>query len=183
MTALDILFLLAVGLGLVFGFMRGFVKEVLSLGIWVLAIVALRLLHAPVSASLEGVVGTVSGAYVLAFALIAMVVIVGGKLVVRQLSGSIKRSAIGPLDRILGGGFGALKGLVGVALLYMAFSLVYDTIWGRAAVRPLWIANAMTYPLVHSSSSAIVDLVEARRGRAAEFHGNAPAEDEPAREK
>ncbi len=175
MTALDILFFLLVGLGLVFGVMRGFVKEVLSLAIWVLAIVALRLLHGPLSEALIGVIGTVSGAFVLAFALIGIGVFVGGKLIVGRLSGSIKRSAVGPLDRILGGGFGALKGLVGVALLYMAFSLVYDTIWGRAAARPEWIAQAQTYGVVHGASNSIVDLVERRRGAtpAEEDMGNA----------
>jgi membrane protein required for colicin V production len=167
MTALDIIFFLLVGLGLVFGIMRGFVKEVLSLAIWVVAIIALRLLHGPLSAALIGAIGTVSGAYVLAFALIAIGTFVLGKLIVGRLSGSVKRSAIGPLDRILGGGFGALKGLVGVALLYMAFSLVYDTIWGRASPRPEWIAQAQTYGVVHGASNSIVDLVERRRGAAA----------------
>ena len=167
MTALDIIFLLPVGLGLVFGVVRGFVKEVLSLAIWLGAIVALRFLHAPLSHALLDVVGTVSGAYVLAFAVIALVFFVGGKLIVGQLSGRVKKSAIGPLDRLLGGGFGALKGLLGVALFYMTFSLVYDTIWGRTAARPEWVAQAQSYSIVHSVSNAIVDLVEARRGQAA----------------
>lgn len=165
MTALDIVFLLLVGLGLMFGVMRGFVHEVLSLGIWIAAIVALRLLHGPLAGALEPVIGTVSGAYVLSFALILLIVVVGGKLLVRQVGGAVRRSVIGPLDRILGGGFGALKGLVGMALLYMGFSLVYDTIWGRDAFRPLWIARAQTYPLVHAASDTIVDLVEVRRSR------------------
>jgi len=165
MTALDIIFFLLVGLGLVFGLMRGFVHEVLSLGIWILIIVALRLLHGPLSEALEPVIGTVSGAYVLAFALIFLIVLVGGKLIVRRLGGATRKSVIGPLDRILGAGFGALKGLVGVALFYMAFSLVYDTIWGRDDRRPDWVAQARTYPVVHAASNTIVDLVEARRNR------------------
>lgn len=164
MTALDIIVLLIVGLGFVFGLRRGFVAEVLSLAVWVAAIGALRLLHAPVAGALTGAVGTVSGAYVLAFALIFLVVFIVGKLIVRQVSGSVKRSVLGPADRLLGAGFGALKGLVGVTLFYMAFTLGYDTIWGRAAARPLWIANAVTYPLVHASGNTVVDLVEARRG-------------------
>ena len=136
MTALDIIFILLVGLGLVLGLMRGFVHEVLSLGIWIAVVAALWLLHAPLSAALGPVIGTVSGAYMLAFALIFLVVLIGGKLIVRQIGGATRRSRLGALDRILGGGFGVLKGLLGVALFYMAFSLVYDTIWGRDAARP-----------------------------------------------
>ena len=65
---------------------------------------------------------------------------------------------------MLGAGFGALKGLIGATLLYLLLSLVYDTIWGRAAERPEWMAQSRTYPLLHASGEAIVDLVEARRG-------------------
>ncbi|MDB5667205.1 MAG: CvpA family protein [Alphaproteobacteria bacterium] len=180
MTALDIIFILLVGLGLVFGLMRGFVHEVLSLGIWIAVIAALWLLHSPLSGALEPVIGTTSGAYMLAFALIFLVVLIGGKLIVRQLGGATRRSRLGAIDRILGGGFGALKGLVGVALLYMGFSLVYDTIWGRDERRPDWVAQARTYRLVHSASDTIVNLVDARRNRspAREDAGN---EAEPSR--
>jgi len=165
MTALDIIFILLVGLGLVFGLMRGFVHEVLSLGIWVGIVVALWLLHEPLSVALGPVIGTVSGAYMLAFVLIFLVVLIGGKLIVRRIGGATRRSRLGAIDRILGGGFGALKGLVGVALFYMAFSLVYDTIWGRDERRPDWVALAQTYRLVHSASDTIVNLVDARRNR------------------
>src|SRR5690606_40630356 len=61
LTALDIVVLLLVGAGLVTGFLRGFVAELLSLGAWIAAIVALRYLHRPVSLWLEGPIGTVSG--------------------------------------------------------------------------------------------------------------------------
>ena len=181
MTALDIIFFLLVGLGLVFGIMRGFVHEVLSLAKWILIVVALWLLHEPLSAALEPVIGTVSGAYVLAFALIFLIVWIGGKLIVRRIGGASRKSVIGPLDRILGGGFGALKGLVGVALFYMAFSLVYDTIWGRDERRPDWVAQGRTYPIVHSASNTIVDLVEARRNRQRTDAGEAANEAEPRR--
>ncbi len=76
----------------------------------------------------------------------------------------MRSSVVGPVDRLLGAGFGALKGLIGATILYLVVSLVYDTIWGRAAARPEWIAESRTYPLLQSSSATIVDLVEARRG-------------------
>ena len=181
MTALDIIFILLVGLGLVFGLMRGFVHEVLSLGIWLAVVVVLRLLHAPLAGALEPVVGTVSGAYVLAFALIFLIVFVGGKFLVRRIGGATRKSVIGPLDRILGGGFGALKGLVGVAIFYMAFSLVYDTIWGRAEARPEWVAQAKTYRLVHAASDTIVNLVDAGRNRGRTSEDASANEAEPSR--
>jgi membrane protein required for colicin V production len=151
----------------VFGFLRGFVSEILSLFAWFLAIMALRYLHEPIRDLLIGPVGTVAGASVLAFAIVFGLVFVGGKLASRRLGGRVRNSVVGPVDRVLGAGFGALKGLIGATVLYLALSLVYDTIWGRAAERPEWMANSRTYPLLQSSGTTIVDLVEARRGPAA----------------
>lgn len=167
MTALDIIVLLLVGGGLVFGFLRGFVSEILSLGAWVAAIVALKLLHEPATEALRGPVGTGAGAAVLAFALVFGVTFIAGKLIARRIGGATRKSVIGPVDRVLGAGFGALKGLIGATLLYLAANLVYDTMYGRTAERPQWMAHSRTFPLLNASGRAIVDFVEARRGRAA----------------
>jgi membrane protein required for colicin V production len=166
LTALDVIVILLVGAGLLVGWLRGFVAEILSLFAWFLAIVALRYLHAPVRDLLVGPVGTVAGASVLAFVIVFGLVFVGGKLASRRLGGRVRNSVVGPVDRLLGAGFGALKGLIGATLLFLVLSLGYDTIWGRAAVRPEWMAQSRTYPLLQSSSAMMVDLVEARRGAA-----------------
>jgi membrane protein required for colicin V production len=173
LTALDIIVVLLVGAGLVFGWLRGFVAEVLSLLAWFLAIMALRYLHEPVRDLLVGPIGTVSGAAVLAFAIVFGLVFTGGKLASRRMGRRVRDSVVGPADRLLGAGFGALKGLIGATILYLAASLVFDTIWGRAAERPEWMTASRTYPLLQSSGTTIVDLVEARRGPAAETNESA----------
>jgi membrane protein required for colicin V production len=155
--------LLLVGGGLVFGFMRGFAFEVLSLFAWVAAIVALKLFHTPVTEALRGSIGT--GAAVLAFALVFGITFILGKLLARRIGGATKRSVIGPVDRVLGSGFGALKGLIGATLLYLGATLVYDTIYGRTAQRPQWLAQSRSYPLLHASGDFMVDYVERRRQR------------------
>ncbi len=174
LTALDILVLLLVGGGLFFGFIRGFVFEILSLLAWFAAIAALKLLHDPATELLLPFVGTRAGSAVLAFALVFGVVFFGVKIAARRIGGGVRSSVVGPVDRILGSGFGALKGLIGATLLYLAANLVYDTIYGRTAERPEWMAQSRTYPLLHASGRAIVDFVEARRGRplATEEDGN-----------
>ena len=162
LTALDIIVVVLLGAGLVVGFLRGFVAEILSLFAWIMAIVALSWFHAPVVELLRGPIG--SGAWLAAFVLIFGTVFILGKLASHRLGGRVRKSVVGPVDRLLGGGFGALKGLIGATLLYLALNFVYDMVWGRAAARPEWIAQARTYPLLHASGRAIVDLVEARRG-------------------
>ena len=52
MTALDIIVLFLLGGGAVFGFIRGFVQEALSLIAWIMIIVAVRLLHGPATSIL-----------------------------------------------------------------------------------------------------------------------------------
>jgi membrane protein required for colicin V production len=166
MTALDIVTLLLVGGALVLGAMRGFVQEVLALAAWVVGIAALKLLHTPLTGALEGAVGNWAGAAVLAFALIFGIVFIGGKLVARRVGGATRRSFIGPVDRVLGAGFGALKGLIAATLLYLAANLLIDLWSGRSAQRPGWIADSRTYPLLNASGRAILDFVEWRRGPA-----------------
>ncbi len=175
MTALDIIVILLIGLGVFSGFRKGLAYTILSLGVWVLIVLALWLLHGPISRGLESIIAQ-SGAYVLAFVAIFAIMFVGGKVIAARMSRGVRKSFVGGLDRLLGAGFGALKGLVYATLFYMAFSFAYDTIWGRAAARPQWIANAVTYPLVHGTANTFVDLVEARqRGGGAATTGSEKA--------
>jgi hypothetical protein len=85
LTALDILVLIAVFGAAIQGFLRGSVTEVLALFAWVAMVAALKLFHIPLAQTLTGVVGTVSGAAVLAFALIVGVTYLGGRLVARAI--------------------------------------------------------------------------------------------------
>ena len=167
MTALDIIVLLLIGGGAIFGFLRGFVMETLSLIAWVLAIFAIRMLHAPVTEWLVGPVGTEAGAAVLSFALVFGITFVGGKLLARSLGNRTRKSVLGPVDRVLGLGFGALKGLIGATLLFMLASLIYDTIYGGTAEGPDWMKSSRSYPLLNASGKAVSEFVAERRAQPA----------------
>ena len=163
MTALDIIVLLAVAGAALMGLMRGFVTEVLSLFAWVAIVAALKLFHISVAQALTGVVGTVSGAAVLAFALIAGVTYLGGKLVARAIGRRTRESVLGPVDRALGFGFGALKGLILASLAFLLVALVVDTVGGGPSRRPVWMTSSRTYPLLNATSAGIADFVDRRR--------------------
>ncbi|MBB6190414.1 membrane protein required for colicin V production [Sphingobium wenxiniae] len=165
MNAVDILVLLAIGGCAVFGLLRGFVQETLSLIAWVLAIFAIRLFHASVAELLAPLIGTESGAAMLALVLIFGVTFAAGKLLAHAIGKRTRQSVLGPVDRVLGGGFGAVKGLIGATLLFLAFSLVYDTFYGSAARRPDWLSDARTYPLLNASGQAISEFVAEQRSR------------------
>jgi membrane protein required for colicin V production len=164
-TALDVfVFLLLIGGGAV-GFVRGFVHEVISLFAWVVAIAMLKLFHTQLWTGLINSFYTSSpAAAVLAFAILFIPSFLIVKLLARSIGGKTRRHAmLGPFDRVLGGGFGALKGLLGATLFFLLANLATDMVYGPQADRPQWMTKSRTYPLLNASGRAIVDWVEARR--------------------
>ena len=165
MTALDIfVFLLLFGGGAI-GFVRGFVHEVISLLAWLVAIAMLKLFHAQLWSGLERSMGSSSAAAaVLAFAILFIPSFLLVKLLARSIGGRTRRHAVlGPIDRVLGGGFGMLKGLLGATLFFLLANLATDMVYGPQADRPGWMTRSTTYPLLNASGRSIVDWVEARR--------------------
>ncbi|HVU29505.1 MAG TPA: CvpA family protein [Sphingomicrobium sp.] len=165
MTALDVfVFLLLIG-GAAVGFVRGFVHEVISLLAWVIAIAMLKLFHTQLWSGLENVFHTSPAAgAVLAFALLFVPSFLVVKLLARSLGWRTRRSPVlGPVDRVLGSGFGLLKGLLGATLFFLVANLATDMVYGPQADRPQWMTRSITYPLLNASGRGIVDWVQARR--------------------
>jgi membrane protein required for colicin V production len=175
MTGFDIAVLLIVGLAAATGFLRGFVQEVLALLAWIFSLFAIRYLHTPVSDFLTPMVGTSSGAAVLAFALLLLVPYAGVKLAANAMGKKTRSSVLGPIDRVLGFGFGAVKGMIIVVLAFSVLMLGYDITWGPGG-RPTWITQARTYPFVNACSEALVTMIAERRHHAAEA-AKAPADE------
>ena len=167
MTALDILIVLLLGGGAVFGFLRGFVQEALSLLAWVLAIMAVWLFYNPVSAFLTGRIGSMGGAAVLSFALVFGITFAICKFIAAYLGGKSRSSLLGPIDRVLGFGFGAVKGLMIATAAFVLVTIVYETVYPLAQ-RPLWMTQSRTYTLLNATSKAVLDYVGDRRAMAEE---------------
>ena len=166
MTALDIIALVLLGGGAVLGAMRGFVQEALSLIAWVLAVLAVKFLHTPVTNALASPVGSGSGAAALAVVILFGLTFLAGKLLAQSLGKRTRTSVLGPVDRVLGLGFGFLKGLILASLLFLLATLVLDTVRGGPGNRPEWLRGAQTYTLLDASSRAMADWVNRRRNGA-----------------
>ena len=168
MTGFDIGVLLLVGLGAITGFMRGFVQEVLALAAWVFALFAIRYLHTPLTEALVPFVGNGAGAApVLAFALLLLVPYATVKLIGNRLGSASRSSVLGPLDRLLGFGFGGLKGMIIAVLAFSVLVLGFDITWGSGG-RPNWITQSRSYPFVNAASEELVRMLAERRRSAAE---------------
>ena len=162
MTGFDIIVLILVGVGAIGGFLRGLVQEVLSLAAWILALFAIHYLHTDLTNYLDPYIGTGSGASVLAFALLLLIPYAAMKLIAGRAGQASRSSVLGPIDRVLGFGFGAIKGVIIVVVAFSLLVLGYDTVWGTAG-RPSWITTARTYPFVNTSADQLVQMIDARR--------------------
>lgn len=163
LTAFDIIILLMILIAAGFGLMRGFVTEILSLVAWVAGVAALRLFYEPASALATEWTGTETGGAILAFVLVFLLTFVAFRFVANALGSRTRQSIVGPLDRLLGLGFGAAKGLIGASLLFLLVTLFFDVAWGSEEPKPEWLQASRTAPLLKVSSGAIVDFVEERR--------------------
>lgn len=163
MTALDIIVFVALGMGAITGFSRGLAQELLSVIAWAMVVVAVGFLHTPVTALLVNPVGSESGAAVLAFLAIAAIVYAIGRWMARSVGRRSRQSLLGPFDRVLGFGFGIIKGLIISTLLFLLVVLVFDTLYGSRDGRPEWIVDARTYPLMNASGNAMSAFIRDRQ--------------------
>ena len=166
LTALDVVVLLLIVVGGMAGFARGFVTEVLSLLAWVAAFFAVRLLYPAGQAIALHVTHTDAGAAILAFAVIFLTTFIAFRMVAAELGDRTRSSIVGPVDRVLGLGFGTFKGLLFASVIYLVLGLGFDTVAGGAP-RPEWLTVSRTAPLLTVTSKAMVDFVEKRRHGAA----------------
>jgi membrane protein required for colicin V production len=176
MTGFDIIVLILVAVAAIGGFIRGFVQEVLSLAAWVLALFAIRSLHTPLTEWFIPKLDSATGAAILSFALLLLIPYAGMKLIASFAGRTTRASVLGSLDRLLGLGFGILKGLIIAVLAFSVLALGYDTVWGIAG-RPAWITTARTYPFVSAAADELVQIIaEHRRSLEEQAGADAPSD-------
>jgi membrane protein required for colicin V production len=167
MTGFDFIVLFIVAIAAVGGFLRGFVQEMFSIGAWILAAFAIRYLHTPLTTALAGYMGYGISTAILAFALLLLIPYAAMKVIANNLGEASRSSPLGPIDRVLGFGFGGLKGMLVTVIGFSLLVLGYDTVWGIGG-RPNWITMARSYDLVDSASRSMVEIIAERRAHVRE---------------
>lgn len=162
MTGFDFIVLFIIGIAAVGGFMRGFLQEMLSLAAWLLAAFAIRYLHTPLTLALQDYLGRDVTTSILSFALLLLIPYAAMKVIANNVGKASRNSFLGPIDRVLGFGFGALKGMLITVIAFSVLVLGYDQVWGFQG-RPTWITQARSYELVDASSRALVEVLAQRR--------------------
>jgi membrane protein required for colicin V production len=164
MTGFDIIVLGIVAIAAVGGFIRGLVQEVLSLAAWILAAFSLHYLHDPLTAFLRDLYDAEPATPLLAFVLLLLIPYAAMKVIAANAGSASRDSLLGPIDRVLGFGFGAVKGALVVVFAFSVLALGFDQTWGYKG-RPDWISRARTYPAVDVFSRELVQMVADQRAR------------------
>ena len=162
LTAFDIVVGLIVVIAALAGLARGFVGEIVSLLAWAAGIAAVRFFYTPAKAIAVHLVGTETGAAILALVVLFLAAFILVRIIGGKLSAGTKASIVGPVDRVLGFGFGAGKGVLAAALIFILVNLTFDTV-DPGEPTPEWITKARTAPTLAMISKALVDFVEEHR--------------------
>lgn len=142
----DILMLVVMAASILIGLWRGFVFEVLALLGWVVAYFAAQWLAADLAPSLP-FGGPDSGAlrFAAAFALCFVLALVIWGLLAKLVRLLLHATPLSVPDRMLGAGFGALRG--GLVLLALATVIMLtpaaQSVWWQDSVGARWLDQAM----------------------------------------
>jgi len=164
-----ILAIIAVSVGV--GALRGFVREVFSLLVWAAAFVVAYQFGGDVAALMEGSVTLPSARTAMGFAGLFIAVLLVGGLLNYLLGRLVETTGLSGTDRLLGGVFGAARGLalVLIVLLVAGFTpLPADPWWQESRM----IARLM--PLVEWGASYLPESISENL----DFDPSAPAGDE-----
>ena len=156
LTSFDILVLIIFGLSAVYGLARGFTSEALSLGAWVAAGFATIYALPHFQPLVRDHVEPQSFADILAVVVLALVSLIVFKLLAKLIGGFVRESALGALDRGLGGIFGLLRGLFIISVIYLLITWIIPK-----NDMPDWIAEARTRPMVEYGASVLSSVTPA----------------------
>jgi membrane protein required for colicin V production len=135
LTSLDYVLLVVAFLSVLIGFKRGFVREIISLLIWVIAFVVAVLFTGTMAQKLGTYFQPQWVAEFIGFIVLLVVVLFVGKLVGMLLASAIGHGGAGALNYLLGGLLGLLRGIVIAALIIFILSHTFwkESKWFKAS--------------------------------------------------
>ena len=124
----DIIIIAVTTISLLFGLWRGLVKEIFSLLTWVAALFVARVYSEHLVPMLPGVLEGDTTRYVAAFAMLFIVTMMVGTILNHFMGKLLSSTALKSTDRMLGGMFGAARGMIIVLVaIFLSGTFVADT--------------------------------------------------------
>jgi membrane protein required for colicin V production len=152
-TLLDGLLIFIVLGSALLAMMRGFLREVLSIGSWIAAAVGTYLLYPTLHPWLLENLGDDLLAKAIAIGGGFLVILLVFSYITMRISDFVIDSTIGPLDRSLGFVFGAARGLLifVIGMLFLDFFVPVN--------QPEWVANAKSAPMLDKLGNDLLALL------------------------
>lgn len=121
------------------GLVRGLVREALGLVVWVVALLAARMLAQPLADLLAGMIESADARLLVAFIVVIFAVMLLGGLVIRLIHAVVEWAGMGVFNRVAGAAFGAAKGAAIAVLAAVVIGLTplaQLEAWQKAETRP-----------------------------------------------
>ena len=138
---------------------RGFAREMLSIISWAIAggaVLYFVLFHRKFAEDMAAQTGTqVAIAQIAIGAAIFLIVLIIVHLITARLSDAILDSRVGMIDRILGLGFGVLRGFLLVVIPYM----FYQHFLPDESKHFDWVRNAQSLPYLKSTGESLQSML------------------------
>lgn len=142
MTLFDIVVLIIIGISLIFGLGRGFVREVISVASWIAALLVAKIYSPSVAPMFSKLTDSETARYVLAFAVLCFITLLLGAFINHVLSRLISLVGLQWTDRLLGAVFGVARGVIIVAIVvYFAAGFYAQEAWWQSSLTIPWIED------------------------------------------
>lgn len=119
----DLAILAIIALSVITGLIRGFVKELIAMAVWILAIWLAYHYSELLYPWLQNYIQDSTLCKIMAFIIILVATIIAGGIVNALLSFILKRSGLSGTDRLLGMGFGFVRGIFIVSLMIIVIRM------------------------------------------------------------
>lgn len=141
MTIVDIIVLAILGISVAFGAWRGLVREVLALVAWVAAFLIANLLAPDAAKLLPRAMANEELRLLVSFVVVFIAALVGLSVLAILASKLVRIIGLGPSDRVVGGIFGLVRGLLVVMILVLLAGLT------TVPRQPMWRNAILSAPL------------------------------------
>ena len=162
-SPVDLLVVLVVLGSAAFAAWKGFVAETLSIVSWAAAAFSALYFGSWVGGLLHGLITTRWTATLVGYALAFLLVFIPLSFGTYRFAESVRNSAVGPLDRVLGATYGMVRGLAVLGIAYLVF-----TSFVPIRSQPGWLTKARTLPLIQSSSEVLLSILPSHAQRDAQ---------------
>lgn len=138
---LDLIVLVVIFVSAVLAMVRGFVREVLSVASWIVAVAAAYYFYKPLLPMVKPYVANTDIAAIIAAACVFFVALIVASYLTTRISDWVIDSRVGAIDRGLGFLFGAGRGILLLVIALLFFTWLVPN-------APPWVARAHSKPIL-----------------------------------